>query len=147
MADKSLLVPGTQATTLRDQNGTVYNAVRVSLGLQKDNLGGRPPEQWQDLLSVKYEPGKLEPTRTSLLPDTDITAGPTVMSGALQIDTCRASRPDAYRSHLTRPGCPIVCDYPTGRSPLRSLPTIDYAAPGPGRCRVIDWPPLPSRHG
>ena len=35
MADKSLLVPGTQATTLRDQNGTVYNAVRVSLDNRK----------------------------------------------------------------------------------------------------------------
>ena len=34
MADRTLLVPGTQATSLADQNGTVvYNAVRVSLGL------------------------------------------------------------------------------------------------------------------
>ena len=81
MADKTLLVPGTQATTLRDQDGvTVYNAVRVSLGLQKKDLGGRPPVEWQDLLSIEYEPGKLEPARTSLLPGTEIGPGPVVMT-------------------------------------------------------------------
>ena len=81
MADRTILVPGTQATTLRDQHGTtVYNAVRVSLGLQKNSLGGRPPEEWQDLLSIEYEPGKLEPTRTSLLPETEIGPGPVVMA-------------------------------------------------------------------
>lgn len=81
MADRTILVPGTQATTLRDQNGTtVYNAVRVSLGLQKKSLGGRPPEEWQALLSLEHEFGKLEPTRTSLLPDTEIGPGPVVMA-------------------------------------------------------------------
>jgi len=81
MADKTLLVPGTQATSLRDQNGiTVYNALKVSLGLQKKSLGGRGPAEWQDLLSLEYEPGKLEPTRTSMEPGTEITPGPVVMT-------------------------------------------------------------------
>lgn len=73
MPDPTLLVPGTQATSLADQNGTVvYNAVRVSLGLHKDELGGRPPEEWQRLLSVEHEPGAFEPSKTSLEPGTEV---------------------------------------------------------------------------
>lgn len=73
MPDKTLLIPGTQATSLADQNDTVvYNAVRVSVGLQKDELGGRPPDEWQALLSMEHEPGSLEPVRTSLLPGVEI---------------------------------------------------------------------------
>ena len=74
MADRTLLVPGTQATSLADQNGTlVYNAVRVSLGLQRDQMGGRPPDEWQRLLSLRHRPGGWKPTRTSLEPGTDVT--------------------------------------------------------------------------
>ena len=81
MADRNLLVPGTQATTLRDQHGTtVYNATRVSLGFQKDDLGGRRPTEWQALLSVAHEPARVEPTLTSLLPPTEISPGPVVMT-------------------------------------------------------------------
>ena len=73
MADTTLLVPGTQATSLADQNGTVvYNAVRVSLGLQKDDLGGRPPDEWQRLLSLEQEPGEWKPSKTSLEPGTEV---------------------------------------------------------------------------
>ena len=73
MADRTLLVPGTQATSLADQNGNVvYNAVRVSLGLQKDELGGRPPDEWQRLLSIEQAPGSWRPSRTSLEPGTEI---------------------------------------------------------------------------
>lgn len=73
MADQTLLVPGTQATSLADQSGTVvYNAVRVSLGLQKDELGGRPPSEWERLLSLEHEPGRWKPVRTSLEPGTSI---------------------------------------------------------------------------
>jgi len=73
MPDRTLLVPGTQATSLADQNGTVvYNAVRVSLGLQKDELGGRPPSEWQRLLSIAQEPGTWEPSMTSLEPGTEV---------------------------------------------------------------------------
>ena len=41
MADKlpTLLVPGTQATSLRDKSGTVYNAVRVQLYIGRDDVG------------------------------------------------------------------------------------------------------------
>jgi pimeloyl-ACP methyl ester carboxylesterase len=75
MADRTLLVPGTQASSLADQNGEiVYNAVRMSVGLQKDDLGGRPPAEWQALLSVQHTPGMWEPTLTSLEPGTEITA-------------------------------------------------------------------------
>jgi len=72
-------VPGTQATTLRDQTGTtVYNAVRVSLGLLGKSLDGRPPETWPDLLGVEYEAGAWAPARTSLLSGTKIVAGPAI---------------------------------------------------------------------
>lgn len=74
MADRTLLVPGTQATCLADQNGkVVYNAVRVSVGLQKDDLGGRPPSEWQALLSTEHRPGLWAPTRTSLEPGTEVS--------------------------------------------------------------------------
>ncbi|HZD04090.1 MAG TPA: hypothetical protein VE173_04205, partial [Longimicrobiales bacterium] len=46
--------------------------VRVSLGLQKDELGGRPPDEWQRLLSLAQEPGVWEPSRTSLEPGTEV---------------------------------------------------------------------------
>jgi pimeloyl-ACP methyl ester carboxylesterase len=79
MPDRTLLIPGTQATSLADQDGTVvYNAVRVSLGLQKDDLGGRPPGEWQALLSMEHAPGSWEPTRTSLLPGVEIRAASVV---------------------------------------------------------------------
>lgn len=75
MPDRTLLVPGTQASTLADQHGTpVYNAVRVSLGFQKSELGGRPPDEWQALLSMEHAPGSLVPVRTSLLPGVEIHA-------------------------------------------------------------------------
>lgn len=74
MADHTLLVPGTQATSLADQNGViVYNAVRVGLGLQKGELGGRAPDEWQRLLSVSHRVGSWRPLRTSLEPGTEIT--------------------------------------------------------------------------
>ena len=65
MPDRTLLVPGTQATSLADQHGTiVYNAVRVSVGLHKDDLGGRAPSEWEALLSMEHRPGLWPPTRT-----------------------------------------------------------------------------------
>jgi len=79
MPDRTLLIPGTQASTLEDAAGvTVYNAVRVSLGLQKDELGGRPPSEWQALLSMEHAPGSLEPVRTSLMPGVSIRAADVV---------------------------------------------------------------------
>lgn len=79
MADRTLLIPGTQATSLVDQDGTVvYNAVRVSLGLQKDELGGRPPREWQRLLSLESRPDAWRPARTSLEPGTDVLPGAVV---------------------------------------------------------------------
>jgi Lecithin:cholesterol acyltransferase len=79
MPDRTLLVPGTQATSLADQDGrVVYNAVRVSLGLQKNDLGGWPPDEWQALLSMEHTPGSWEPTRTSLLDGVEIHAASVV---------------------------------------------------------------------
>lgn len=73
MADRTLLVPGTQASSLADQHGNVvYNAVRVSVGLQKDDLGGRPPSEWTALLSMEHRPGLWAPTKTSLDPATEL---------------------------------------------------------------------------
>lgn len=73
MADRTLLIPGTQATSLQDQNGTVvYNAVRVGLGLNGDELGGRPPEEWGRVMGVQTPPDGWAPSRTSLEPGTAI---------------------------------------------------------------------------
>ncbi len=73
MPDKTLLIPGTQATSLVDGDGrVVYNAVRVSLGLQRDELGGRPPDAWERLLSLDQPDGAWKPARTSLEPGTSI---------------------------------------------------------------------------
>jgi len=39
MADRTLLIPGTQASNLFDANGVqVWNAVRVGVGLTRDEL-------------------------------------------------------------------------------------------------------------
>jgi pimeloyl-ACP methyl ester carboxylesterase len=79
MASATLLIPGTQATCLQDANGViVYNAVRVSLGLQRDDLGGRPPAEWTSLLSVEHAPDQWAPVRTSLAPNTRLSAGAVV---------------------------------------------------------------------
>lgn len=77
----TLLIPGTQATCLVDQNDrVVFNAVRVSVGLQKKDLGGRPPSEWARLLSMENEPGELEPVRTSLEPGTQLRPGKVVVT-------------------------------------------------------------------
>jgi pimeloyl-ACP methyl ester carboxylesterase len=75
MAKRLLLVPGTEASSLFDENGRViWNAVSASLGLSKKELGGRPPSQWTALLSLAHKPGVWAPSRTSLEDGTDITA-------------------------------------------------------------------------
>ena len=75
MAKRLLLVPGTEASSLFDESGRViWNAVRASLGLSKEELGGRPPSQWTALLSLAHKPGVWAPSRTSLEDGTDITA-------------------------------------------------------------------------
>lgn len=80
MADPTLVVPGTQASRLYDQNEVlVYNAVRVSMGLDREALGGRPPEEWVPLLSLENAPGRLDPVRTSLTPGTEIRSGASVV--------------------------------------------------------------------
>jgi pimeloyl-ACP methyl ester carboxylesterase len=73
MTDPVLLVPGTQATTLRDSRQTrVYNAVSAGLPLFGKSLGGRPRSQWVELMSMSHVPGHLEPERTSLEPGEQI---------------------------------------------------------------------------
>ncbi|HEU0014472.1 MAG TPA: alpha/beta fold hydrolase [Longimicrobium sp.] len=68
-----LLIPGTQATCLRDNDGTlIYNAVQVSLPLMPKKLGDYPKSQWVDLLSPVYTPGKVAPDATSRLPGVSI---------------------------------------------------------------------------
>ncbi len=75
MAKRLLLVPGTEASSLFDKSGRViWNAVRASLGLSNEELGGRPPSQWTALLSLAHKPGEWAPSRTSLEDGTDITA-------------------------------------------------------------------------
>lgn len=75
MASHTLLVPGTQASELRDQDDEiVYNPVRIGLGIDRDNLGGRLPPKWARLLSMEHRPGLWAPTRTSLEPGTELRA-------------------------------------------------------------------------
>jgi hypothetical protein len=72
----TLLVPGTQATTLVDGAGrTVYNAVRISLGLDRDALGGRLPNRWDALLSLAHDHGQWQPRLRSLETGTTLHPG------------------------------------------------------------------------
>jgi pimeloyl-ACP methyl ester carboxylesterase len=77
----TLLIPGTQATCLEDQNGVVvYNAVRVEVGLQKKELGGRPISEWAQLLSMEHADGVLDPSKTTLEPGSQLLAGTVVVT-------------------------------------------------------------------
>ena len=77
MADvRTLLVPGTQATTLRDHRGkTVYNAVRVQLLVGRGDIGDRDPDELGKLMGMEHAPGRLKPVRTSLEDDTHVVKG------------------------------------------------------------------------
>jgi pimeloyl-ACP methyl ester carboxylesterase len=71
----NLLVPGTQATSLRTAAGKrVYNAVRVNMGLTKTDLG-KDPAQWVPLLSLEHTPGQLAPAKTTLQAGIVVEAG------------------------------------------------------------------------
>ncbi len=75
MATPVLLVPGTEASSLFDEQGRcIWNAVRASLGLSKEELGGRPPAEWTQLLSMEHQPGIWAPVLTSMEPGTIISA-------------------------------------------------------------------------
>lgn len=77
----TLLIPGTQATCLEDLNATiVYNAVRVEVGLQKNELGGRPISEWVRLLSMEHAEGVLDPVKTTLEPGSALRPGPVVVT-------------------------------------------------------------------
>jgi pimeloyl-ACP methyl ester carboxylesterase len=79
MAERTLLIPGTQASRLDDAHGaTVFNAVRVAIGLSDNDLGGRQPGEFQALLSMKHVPGRWEPVQTSLSADTALAPGKVV---------------------------------------------------------------------
>ena len=77
MADeRTLLVPGTQATTLRDHKGNiVYNAVRVQLLIGLGDIGDRDPDELGKLVGMEHTPGRLKPMRTSLEDGTHIVKG------------------------------------------------------------------------
>jgi len=73
---KPLLIPGTQATTLVDQNGTeIYDAVRMGLPLIAKSLGGTPKDEWVAIMSMEHQPGELAPVRTSLKDGTSLDYG------------------------------------------------------------------------
>lgn len=71
----TLLVPGTQATSLKDEDGTVYNAVRVQLRIGRGDVGDRDPDEVGALLSMEHAPGRLQPVRTSLEAGTFVRKG------------------------------------------------------------------------
>ena len=77
MADeRTLLIPGTLATTLRDHRGhTVYNAVRVQLLIGRGDIGDRDPDELGKLVGMEHTPGRLKPLRTSLEDGTHIVKG------------------------------------------------------------------------
>jgi pimeloyl-ACP methyl ester carboxylesterase len=75
-SQRTLLVPGTQATSLRDHNGNVvYNAVRVQLVIGRRDLGERDATAVGMLLGMEHKPGKLKPERTSLEDGTHVVKG------------------------------------------------------------------------
>ncbi len=79
MAEPTLLIPGTQATKLRETlTGThVYNAARAGLplfDLGPKDLGNRTPAAVRKLLSMEHEPGQLAPKETSLEAGNSIVA-------------------------------------------------------------------------
>ena len=72
---KILLVPGTQATSLRGNGKTVYNAVRVEVGLGDEAIHKRTPKQVGTLLSMRHLSNKLDPIATSQEPGTEVKSG------------------------------------------------------------------------
>jgi len=76
---RTLLVPGTQATVLTDGTGKrVYNAVRVGLQIGRRDLGKRDPDEVGRLLAMEHVPGQLKATKTSLEAGTFILKGEVV---------------------------------------------------------------------
>ena len=74
---KPLLIPGTQATTLVDQNGDeIYDAVRMGLPLIAKSLGGLSKDEWVAVMSMELKPGDLAPVRTSLQEGRSLGHGP-----------------------------------------------------------------------
>jgi len=108
MSSRTLLVPGTQATTLQDQtHRIVYNPVAMGLPLFPKDLGGYPPAEWAALLSMTYAPGKLQPTQTSRLPGTTIS--PYVMvSSAYQPMLAYDSWPYDWRADIEANGLALL---------------------------------------
>ena len=84
MQNKTLIVPGTKATTLIDrENNTVYNPLKLKMkhlffGDQQINNNGRTPEQLGALFSMKHTRGRLPPTATSLEASTELVPGKVV---------------------------------------------------------------------
>jgi pimeloyl-ACP methyl ester carboxylesterase len=76
----TILVPGTQATSLSDGARDVYNAVRINLPLVEEGISGYPREDWVALMSMEHAPGRLEPVRTSLLAGVDLRTSGVVHS-------------------------------------------------------------------
>jgi pimeloyl-ACP methyl ester carboxylesterase len=118
MADKTLLLPGTQASDLDDAaNVEVWNAVAINLGLSKKQLGGRPPDQWQPLLSMAHTPGSWAPTKTSLAANTVLRATDIVRAPYDSLrGMCDASFPYDWRSDI-RYNAQLLIDYLTANRP------------------------------
>ncbi len=74
----NVLVPGTLATRLVDSDGVVvHNAVKLNMPWISPSsvFGGRPKEEWVDLLSMAHADGVLAPQETSLEPGTEVLPG------------------------------------------------------------------------
>ncbi len=71
----TLLVPGTQATALRDREGTIYNVVRVQLLVGRSDIGDRDPDALGRLLAMEHVPERLSPEKSTLEPDNFVARG------------------------------------------------------------------------
>ena len=101
MPDPVLIIPGTQASTLVDQNGrTVYNAVQVGVPLFPKSLGGRPKSEWVQLMSMEHEPGEIAPVKSSLEPGTSLTAPKVVQTPYNQFPKFYEEWPYDWRADL-----------------------------------------------
>ncbi|MDA0328153.1 MAG: hypothetical protein O2958_04000 [Gemmatimonadetes bacterium] len=123
--DRTLVVPGTQATTLKDQDGrTVYNAVRIAIGLDRDDLGGRDLVEWQELLRLDHDPGSWAPARTSRIRGTTLAPGSVVATPYDRLPKPNVSFPYDWR---------LDCRY----NALRLLERLRADRPARGRWNLV----------
>ena len=73
MPNAGVLVPGTGGITFRTSDG-VDTGYPIGMKLSIELLG-KPPEYYQELLSMEHRPGQLAPVKTTLVPGSSLLPG------------------------------------------------------------------------